>query len=100
MESQNCWDYVGCGKQNALPRSTLIMDVRALLSQVPRVVARNRGPTKRRLEDAENFVIFTKSLWVWIPNERPSGGADKKLLRTAWRLSSCMPFSDRHISRE
>ena len=70
------------GRKIAAP-PTLIMDVRALLSLVPRVVARNRGPTKRRLEDAENFVIFTKSLWAWIPNEGRPAGLTKKLLQAA-----------------
>ena len=72
---------------------TLIMDVRALLSQAPRVVARNRGPTKRRLEDAENFVIFTKSLWAWIPNERRPAGLTKTAANSM-APRSYMPFSN------
>jgi hypothetical protein len=81
------------GRNLPVPR-TLSMDVRALLSQVPRVVARNRDPTKRRLEDAENSVIFTKSLWAWIPNEGSPAGLTKKAAANSTGHSSYMPFSN------
>jgi hypothetical protein len=82
---------LAAGRKIAAP-PTPIMDVRALLSLVPRVVARNRGPTKRRLEDAENFVIFTKGLWAWVPNEGHPAGLTKASANNT-RPSSYTPFS-------